>query len=189
MGCNVTKTNKQTNNTNNSLITRHHILGKSACSEMVAEKVWRHIYLVGDYTLPGTERPCKYRAVQGSNSWPLTFQREAQTQNQSVLWAVLRAVLCAVLWAVLCAVLCADCGQYCGQYSYFLTTEGTNSATLLFFIWSPVVTHTNCRTAWSINNTVTSFAISDIPRPINPSYFLSGAYNLWYYLWQPITVP
>jgi hypothetical protein len=75
--------------TNSSLITRHHTLGKSACSETVVEKVWCHIHLVHDYTLPRAERPCKYRAVQGSRSWPLPVQRGAGTRNQSVLWAAL----------------------------------------------------------------------------------------------------
>ena len=75
--------------TNNTLIARHHILWKSACSETVAEKVWCYIHLLDDYTLRGAERPCKYRAVQGSRSWPLPVQRGARTRNQSVPWAAL----------------------------------------------------------------------------------------------------
>jgi hypothetical protein len=61
-----------------------------------------------------------------------------------------------------------EISQYRGQHSYILTSEGVNIVALVFFVWPPVVTNTNCCTASTINNTGTSKAISDIPRPINP---------------------
>jgi len=41
-----------------------------------------------------------------------------------------------------------------------------------------MVTNTNCCTPSTLSKGVTGYAISDIPRPINHLYFLSGAYNL-----------